>query len=157
VEKMNIIIILLNGLHLLATIGWIGAMIVLMLIIIPSAKDTLQNENTFKDFIKAIGKKITLLVNISILIFFITGISLGILKEIKTTGWFMILVIKLVIVSTMVFIHICRLKVIAPYIKRKTKENSLSKKLLKLKNLLMNLVWVNLILGIVVLYFSVMM
>ena len=74
---MNIVIALLDLLHLLATVVWIGAMITLLLVIIPSAKKTLlSNENTFKDFMKVIGKKMTLMVNISILIFFITGVAL---------------------------------------------------------------------------------
>ncbi len=155
---MNIIIALLELLHLLATVVWIGAMIVLLLVIIPSAKKTiLPNETIFKDFIKLIGKKMTLLVNISILFFFITGIALGILKETKTSEWFTALIIKHIIVFLMVGIHICRLKVIAPYLERKAKEDPLSRKFLRLKKLQMNLVWVNLTLGILVLLFSVIL
>ncbi len=155
---MNIIIALLELLHLLATVAWIGAMTLLLLVIIPSAKKTLlPNETPFKDLMKAIGKKMTLLVNISILIFFITGIALGILKESKSTDWFTILIIKHIIVFLMVGIHICRLKVIAPYLERKAKEDPLSRIFMKLKKFQMNLVWVNLMLGIIVLLLSVIL
>ncbi len=155
---MNIIIVLLEWLHLLATVAWIGAMTLLLLVIIPSAKKTLlANETTFKDFMKAIGKKMTLLVNISILIFFITGIALGILKESKSTDWFTILIIKHIIVFLMVGIHICRLKVIAPYLERKAKEDPSSRSFMKLKKFQMNLVWINLIIGIIVLLLSVIL
>ena len=52
------IIALLEWLHLLATVAWIGAMTLLLLVIIPSAKKSLlPNETTFKDLMKAIGKK----------------------------------------------------------------------------------------------------
>ena len=155
---MNIIIALLEYLHILATVAWIGAMTLLLLVIIPSAKKTLlPNETTFKDLMKAIGKKMTLLVNISILIFFITGFALGILKETKTTEWSTVLIIKLIIVFLMVGIHICRLKVIAPYLERKVKEDPLSRTFMKLKKFQMNLVWVNLMLGIIVLLLSVIL
>ncbi|MHA2337677.1 MAG: DUF2269 family protein [Candidatus Hodarchaeales archaeon] len=154
---MIVIISILDWLHLLATVVWIGAMIILLFIIIPSAKVTLKDENTLKDFMRAIGKKITLFVNISILIFFITGIALAILIETKSTEWFLILIIKHITVFLMVGIHICRLKVIAPYLERKGKENPLNRTFLRLKRLQMNLVWVNLTLGIVVLLFSVIL
>lgn len=155
---MNIIIALLEYLHILATVAWIGAMTLLLLVIIPSAKKTLlPNETTFKDLMKAIGKKMTLLVNISILIFFITGFALGILKETKTTEWSTVLIIKLIIIFLMVGIHICRLKVITPYLERKTKEDPLSRTFMKLKKFQMNLVWVNLMLGIIVLLLSVIL
>ncbi len=155
---MNIFFALLEWVHLLATIAWIGAMTVLLLVIIPSAKKTLlPNETTFKDFMKAIGKKMTLLVNVSILIFFITGIALGILKEAKTTEWSTVLIIKLIIVFLMVGIHISRLKVIAPYLERKAKEDPLSRIFMKLKKFQTNLVWVNLMLGIIVLLLSVIL
>lgn len=155
---MNIIIALLEWLHMLATVVWIGAMLILMLVIIPSAKKTLlPNETTFKDFMKAIGKKMTLLVNISILIFFFTGIVLGILIESKPTDWFTILIIKHMIVFVMVVIHVCRIKVIAPRLERKRKEDPLSRTFMKLKKFQMNLVWVNLMLGITVLLLSVIL
>lgn len=157
-DKMNMIIALLEWLHLLATVAWIGAMTLLLLVIIPSAKKSLlPNETTFKDLMKAIGKKMTLLVNVSILIFFITGIALRILKEAKTTEWSTVLIIKLIIVFLMVGIHISRLKVIAPYLERKAKEDPLSRIFMKLKKFQMNLVWVNLMLGIIVLLLSVIL
>ncbi len=84
---MEIVIAIIDWLHLLATVIWIGAMIILMIVIIPSAKDILHNENTFKDFMKSIGKKMTLLVNISIIILIITGIALGVLVETKSNNW----------------------------------------------------------------------
>ena len=154
---MSIIIVIIEWLHLLATVVWIGAMIILMLIIIPSAKNVLQNENTFNDFIKSIGKKITSLVNISIIILIITGIVLGILIESKSTDWFIILIIKHIIVFLMTAIHVCRIKAIAPRLERKGKEDPSSTSFIKLKKLQMNLVWVNLILGIIVLLLSVIL
>ena len=155
---MNIIIALLEFLHLLATVAWIGAMTLLLLVIIPSAKKfLLPNETTFKDFMKAIGKKMTLLVNITILIFFITGIALGILKELKSTDWFTILIIKHIIVFVMVVIHVCLIKIIAPQLERKRKEDPSSRSFMKLKKFQMNLVWVNLMLGNIVLLLSVIL
>ena len=158
---MDIIIAIINWLHLLATIIWIGAMIILLLIIIPSVKDSLQDKEISNKFMKSIGKKMTFLVNISIILLIITGIFLGIfipmVKEIKSTDWVILLIIKHAVVFIMVVIHICRLKVIAPLIQIKGKENPTSKSYLKLKSLQMNLVWVNLVLGMITLFISVIL
>ena len=150
-------IAIIDWLHLLATIIWIGAMIILLLIIIPSVKDSLQDEETSNKFMKSIGKKMTFLVNISIILLIITGIFLGILIEIESTDWVIFLIIKHITVFIMITIHICRIKIIAPLIQKKGNENHTSKSYLKLKSLQMNLVWVNLVLGMITLFISVIL
>jgi uncharacterized membrane protein len=154
---MNIIIAIIDWFHLLATVVWIGAMIILMLIIIPSARATLKDKNTFKEFMNLIGKKMTFLVNISIILLILTGIALGILLDVVTADWIVLLILKHIIVLAMVTIHICRIKIIAPRIGRRVKEDPSSREFLKLKTLQINLVWVNLTLGIIVLLFSVIL
>ncbi|KKK82261.1 hypothetical protein LCGC14_2805150 [marine sediment metagenome] len=154
---MDIIIAIIDWLHLIATIIWIGAMIILLLIVIPSVKNSLQNEEISNKFMKSIGKKMTFLVNISIILLIITGIFLGIFLGIKSTDWVILLILKHLTVLIMVVIHICRIKIIAPLLQKKGKENPTSKSYLKLKSLQMNLVWVNLVLGMITLFISVIL
>ncbi len=154
---MDIIIAIIDWLHILGTIIWVGAMILLLLIIIPSVKDSLQNDETSNKFMKSIGKKMTFLVNISIFLLIITGIFLGIFTEIKSKNWVIFLIIKHLTVFIMITIHICRIKIIAPLIQKKGNENPSSKSYLKLKSLQINLVWVNLVLGMITLFISVIL
>jgi uncharacterized membrane protein len=77
---MNVIAnlyVTMGWLHLLATAVWIGAMVVLLFVIIPSGREVLGANSEFKKFMKSIGKRITLLVNISIIVLVITGIGLS--------------------------------------------------------------------------------
>lgn len=152
---MELLILLIYWLHLLATVIWIGAMIILMVIIIPSAKQILKDELTYNRFLKVIGKKITLLVNIAILILIVTGIFLGILINLESMNDFIILVVKHILVSIMVGIHIGRIFLIAPRLERKSKVDSKNSSFKRLKSLQMNLVWLNLILGLIIVFLSI--
>jgi uncharacterized membrane protein len=141
-------------LHLLAAVVWIGAMIMLLLVIIPSAKEVLGTDSTFKRFIKSVGKKMTFLVNVSIAVLIITGIILSISADENSNGLSVILAIKLAFVFAMVGIHLCRNKVIAPRLEQMAVREPASESFIKLQKLQMNLVWANLNLGILVLFLS---
>ncbi|MBD3194226.1 MAG: hypothetical protein GF317_04170 [Candidatus Lokiarchaeota archaeon] len=152
---MELLILIIDWLHLFATIIWIGAMVILMVIIIPSTKEILKDELLNKRFLKVIGKKITLLVNISIIIIIITGIILGILINLESVNDIVVLIVKHILVSIMVCIHIGRIIIIAPRLERKSKENPENSSFKRLQKLQMNLVWINLILGIIIVFFSI--
>jgi|Deesub1362B_J571_1020462.scaffolds.fasta_scaffold10240_2 uncharacterized membrane protein len=151
---MNIIHLIVGWLHLLAAVVWIGAMIMLLLVIIPSAKEVLGTDSTFKRFIKSVGKKMTFLVNVSIAVLIITGIILSISADENSNGLSVILAIKLAFVFAMVGIHLCRNKVIAPRLEQMAVREPASESFIKLQKLQMNLVWANLNLGILVLFLS---
>lgn len=145
----------MEWLHLLATVVWIGAMIVLLFVIIPSAKEVLGTDSTFKKLIKSTGKRMTFLVNVSIVVLIITGIVLSISADENSTGWSITLMIKHAVVFAMVAIHFCRNKVIAPKLEQMAIKEPPSESLIKLQKFQMNLVWVVLTLGILVLLLSV--
>ena len=137
-------------LHLLATAVWIGAMVVLLFVIIPSGREVLE-DSEFKKLMKSAGKRITSLVNISIIALVITGIVLGIEKD---TGWSSTLLAKHVMVFAMIAIHLSRNKIIGPKLEQMVAQKSSGKSFIRLQKLQMNLVWVNLALGILVLFLS---
>lgn len=147
---MDITIVIMEWLHLLATIIWIGAMIMLLLVVIPCAKHVLGSSPTFKELMNSIGKRTTSLVNVSIFFLIITGIVLAIYER-SSVSWSWVLLIKHVIVSVMVAIHLCRNKIIAPKLKRMRLKDSTSQSFVKLQKLQMILIWINLTLGILVL------
>ena len=146
----NVIYLTMEWLHLLATAVWIGAMVVLLLVIIPSGREVLEGSE-FKKLMKSAGKRMTFLVNISIIVLVVTGIGLGIEKD---TGWSSTLLVKHVMVFAMIAIHLGRNKIIGPKLEQMAAQKSSSKSFVQLQKLQMNLVWVNLALGILVLLLS---
>lgn len=147
---MDIIIVIMNLLHLIATIVWIGAMAMLLFVIVPSAKHMLGPSPTFKELVKSIGKRTTSLVNVSIVVLIITGVILAIFAKSSAT-WSQVLMIKHAVVLVMVAIHLSRNKVIAPKLKKMALKDSTSHSFVKLQKLQRILIWVNLALGIMVL------
>jgi uncharacterized membrane protein len=114
---MDIIIVIMYLLHLLATIAWIGAMVMLLFVIIPCAKHVLGPSATLKELMKSIGERTTSLVNVSILVLILTGIILAIFAKSSAT-WSQVLMIKHAVVFVMVAIHLSRNKVIAPKLEK---------------------------------------
>jgi uncharacterized membrane protein len=75
---MNLIILSFSRFfHLLATVMWIGGIVMIILVILPGAKATLESASMVKSLMKDISKRFTPMANISILvlILFLTGIS----------------------------------------------------------------------------------
>lgn len=68
---MNEIIIMMSKwFHLLGTVIWIGAMILLLFAIIPGTKKVFGSTPEFKKLLKSVGKEMTFLVNIAIIIIY---------------------------------------------------------------------------------------
>src|SRR3972149_1386858 len=84
---MNLLILSLSHFfHLLATVIWIGGIFMVLLVILPSARATLEPP-AMGGLIKEITGKLTPLVNTSILVMVITGIIIAFYKE-KFGGFF---------------------------------------------------------------------
>ena len=159
----EIIIILSKWFHLLGTVIWIGAMIQLLFVIIPSARELFGSTPEFKKLLKSVGKRMAFLVNIAIIIIIISGILLafsGRDSEIKEEHSFrdsLIYMSKIVLASMMVIIHFSRNKIIAPVLEKMAVKDSTSKSFIRLQKIQMGLVWVNLVLGLIVMFLSVML
>lgn len=156
----DVIIILSKWFHLLGTVVWIGAMILLLFVIIPNAKEVFGSTPEFKKLLKSVGKRMTSLVNIAIIVIIISGTLLAVLEknsEIKEKHSFkksFIFMSKVVLASIMVIIHFSRNKIIAPILEKMAVKDPGSKSFIKLQKIQMDLVWVNLTLGLTVMFLS---
>lgn len=159
----EIIIILSKWFHLLGTVIWIGAMILLLFVIIPGAKEVFGSTPEYKKLLKSIGKRMTSLVNIAIIIIIISGILLAVSEknsEIEEEHSFkesFIFTSKVLLASIMVIIHFSRNKIIAPILEKMAAKDPTSKSFIRLQKIQMDLVWVNLTLGLIVMFLSVML
>ncbi|HDK42652.1 MAG TPA: hypothetical protein ENG87_04680 [Candidatus Pacearchaeota archaeon] len=150
----ELILITSYWVHLLATVIWIGGIIFILFIAIPSSKQVMGAESG--KLMGEISKRFTPLANYSILLLVVTGILLTVLsKQFSGFGslgnkWISIMSLKHVIVSVMIAIHFYRGLLLIPKI-GKTESSIEKKALLKIS---LNLVKVNFFFGILVLLLS---
>jgi uncharacterized membrane protein len=148
------IVTLSSWLHLLSTVVWLGGIIFILFIAIPSSRQVMGAESG--KLMGEISKRFTPLANYSILLLVVTGILLTGSNE-KFSGigslenkWTLIISLKHVIVSVMIAIHFYRGLLLIPKIGKT--EPSTEKKSLQKKSL--NLVKANLFFGVLVLLLS---
>ena len=143
-------------LHLLATVVWIGGIAMILLVILPSAKATLESAPMVKRLMKEISKRFTPMANISILVLIATGIVIahyeknfiGLLEFNKP--WNVIMLLKHFLVALMIIIHFYRGLILNPKIGRLSSKINESK-VAKLQKISLDLVKSNLVLGMIVL------
>ena len=152
---MKELIIACYWIHLVATVLWIGGILFIIFIAIPSSKQVLGAESG--KLMGEISKRFTPLANYSIVLLFVSGIVLaGLNKQFSVvrtleSNWTMALTLKLVLFFSMTAIHFYRGLVLAPKIMRTVTKTEKA----ALQNLSINLVKVNLTLGLSVLLLSV--
>ena len=152
---MKELIIACYWIHLVATVLWIGGILFIIFIAIPSSKQVWGAESG--KLMGEISKRFTPLANYSIVLLFVSGIVLaGLNKQFSVvrtleSNWTMALTLKLVLFFSMTAIHFYRGLVLAPKIMRTATQTEKA----ALQNLSINLVKVNLTLGLSVLLLSV--
>jgi uncharacterized membrane protein len=158
---MNLIVLSLSHfIHLFATVIWIGGIFMVLLVILPSARTSLES-TAMAALMKEITGKFTPLANASILVMVITGIIIALYKE-KFGGFFNMgdfwngtLVVKHLLVALMIIIHFYRGLVLAPRVGKLSAQAagspSLSSQVARLQKLSLNLIKANFALGIIVL------
>ncbi len=140
--------------HLIATVIWIGGIIFILLIALPSAKQVLGSEAG--KLMGEISKRFTPIANYSIIFLLVTGIILTALNkqlsEIESVrnNWTLFLIVKHVLVLGMIVVHFYRGLVLTP----KIAGTEPSEQKASLQRLSLNLVKLNLCLGLLVLFFS---
>lgn len=141
--------------HLVAAAIWIGGIFFTLYIAIPSSRQAVGQESG--RLMAEISRRFTPFANYSIMLLVITGVVLvglskqqftatGILEGNSTRA----LILKLILVLTMGLIHFYRGLILSPKIKRTTPDAEKS----RLQKLSLNLVKVNLALGLSVLLLS---
>ncbi|MEK6699316.1 MAG: DUF4149 domain-containing protein [Nitrospirota bacterium] len=151
---MKELIIACYWIHLVATVLWIGGIIFIIFIVIPSSRQVLGAESG--KLMGEISKRFTPLANYSIILLFVSGIVLAGLNNqfsgvrILESNWTMALILKLVLFFSMTAIHFYRGLVLAPKMMRTTTQTEKT----ALQKLSINLVKVNFTLGLSVLLLS---
>jgi uncharacterized membrane protein len=151
---MKELIIACHWIHLVATVLWIGGILFIIFIAIPSSRKVLGAESG--KLMGEISKRFTPLANYSIVLLFVSGIVLaGLNKQfsvvrILESNWTMALTLKLVLFFSMTAIHFYRGLVLAPKIMRTATQTEKT----ALQELSINLVKVNFALGLSVLLLS---
>lgn len=143
-----------HWLHLITTVIWIGGIIFILFIAIPSAKQVLGSDAG--KLMGEISKRFTPIANYSIIFLLVTGIVLTYLNkqssgiESVRNNWTLFLILKHVLVLGMIGVHFYRGLILAPKIAGT--ESAVQKA--SLQRLSLNLVKVNFCLGLLVLFFS---
>ena len=150
----ELILITFYWLHLLATVVWIGGIIFILFIAIPSSKQVLGAEAG--KLMGEISKRFTPLANYSIFLLVITGVALaGFNKQFSgirlfENNWINVLSLKCILVFGMVIIHFYRGLILT----RKIGKTESASEKASLQKLSLNLVKVNFGFGMLVLLFS---
>ena len=147
--------------HLLATVVWIGGIFMVLLVILPGARTSLESPPVTGKLMKEITRRLTPMVNVSILVLIITGPILGHYGKNMTNPlefynhWTPIMGVKHLLVVSMVVIHFYRGWLLTPKIERLSVQAvetpSLSFQIAGLQKFSLNLVKTNFVLGLAVL------
>ena len=159
---MNLLVLSLSHFfHLLATVVWIGGIFMVLLVILPGAKTSLESPPLTGKLMKEITRRLTPIVNISILVLIFTGPIIGHYGKNMTNPlefynhWTPIMGVKHLLVVSMVVIHFYRGWFLTPKIGRLSIQAegtpSLSSQVARLQKFSLNLVKANFALGIMVL------
>ena len=143
-------------LHLLATVVWIGGIVMILLVILPGAKTALESAPMVSKLMKQITKRFTPMANISILVLVATGIVIASHKE-NFSGltdfnspWNVVMLLKHFLVALMIIIHFYRGLILNPKIGRLSSQSNDSQ-VARLQIFSLDLVKTNLVLGMIVL------
>lgn len=147
--------IILNWLHLIATVLWIGGIAFLLFVAIPKTKQLLGQEAG--KLLGEFSKRFKTFADLCIVLLVVTGVGLSIINKPIYNGigiwnnWILLLILKHIFVFLMIFIHLFRNLILA---KKINKESSILKKSV-LQKLSLNLVKLVFIFGLIVLLLSV--
>ncbi|MBI3752607.1 MAG: CopD family protein [Deltaproteobacteria bacterium] len=150
----ELILITCYWIHLIATVVWIGGIIFILFIAMPSAKQVLGSEAG--RLMGEISKSFTPIANYSIVALLVTGAALTALnKQFSGIGnfgnnWTLVLILKHFLVLGMVVVHFYR----GLALTHKIAKTESSAEKISLQKLSLNLVKLNFFLGLIVLMLS---
>ncbi len=152
---------ILDFLHLMATIAWIGGMFINMLVVIPTVQKVLDPPTAGK-FMNALFKRIRIVVYTSLVILFVSGIPMKIASEYYVSiinfdnNWEIAGFVKHVFVGLLALMAIYSFEFLSPKVAKLAKEGP-SPILDGLKKRQMMLGAVAFLFGIIVIFISAMM
>ncbi len=150
-----LVLSVMNWLHLMATVIWIGGMSTNILLLLPSAKEVLEPPLAGK-LIGAVMKRYRIIVYISIIVLVASGMSITFLSE-EYLGamqfsnlWNQVMLIKHIFVAVLIILAIYAFEVVAPKVSRLAAKGP-SPELINLQKLQLNMALVGFVLGIIIL------
>ena len=151
-----VVVVLSHFLHVMGTVAWIGGILMTLLVIVPASKAALESPPMVGKLMKEVARRFTPLANLSILLLIVTGIimvhydknyvSFLDLKK----SWNVTIAIKHFFVAAMILIHFYRGLILNPKIERSSSKLD-EVRSASLKKISLDLVKINLALGIIVL------
>lgn len=157
---MNLMILATsNFLHLIATVVWIGGISMILLVIMPGAKASLESGPVISGLMKEISKRFTFMANISIVVLIITGIIIVLYDKTVTYNldfsihWNLAMFLKHIIAAFMMIIHFYRGLLLIPKIGKLSAQGE-EPSVIRLQKFSLNLVKANLVLGVIILAIS---
>ncbi len=144
-----------NWLHLLATVLWIGGMAVNILVLMPSVKESLE-PRIAGGFLASVMKRFRLLVYSSISLLVATGVVIMLFSRSYLgplqlgNAWSQVLIVKHVFVAVLILLAVYGFEVLAPKV-RSVAAQGPSPELAGLQKLQMKVATVAFLLGVVIL------
>jgi uncharacterized membrane protein len=156
----ELVLVVCNSLHLLATVTWIGGIVTMLLAVMPGAREGLAGEAG--KVLGPIARRFIPLANASILTLIVTGLVLMFHPQdfagrpLAEACWRWALLLKHAAVLAMVVVHFYRVWSLTPRIGRLSAagDGAAAAELGRLQACSLNLVKVNLALGILVLFLT---
>ena len=137
--------------HLLATVVWVGGITMILLVILPGAKASLD-AGAMGKFMKYVTLRFTPLANLSIIVLILTGATMAFLKE--SAGWNVAMSIKYLLAAAMISIHFYRGWILTPTIAKLSAQGNDPQRVAKLQSFSLNLVKTNFALGLLIILLS---
>jgi uncharacterized membrane protein len=151
----EVILIVSRWFHVLGAVIWIGAMILLLLVIIPGVREVFGSAPEAKKLLGSVGRRITALVNAAIVMVVVSGLLLVLYgSDAESNQLSPALTMKVALTSAMIEIHLLRTVIVAPILRRGLPDGPPQRSITALQRIQSNLVWVNLSLGMVVMVMS---
>ncbi len=147
--------------HLMATIAWIGGMLFNFLVVMPTVNKVLDPVTTGK-FMKALFKRVRIIVYVSLLLLFVTGIPMKIASEYYVAiinfdnNWEIAGFIKHVFVAVLALMAIYNFEILMPKVGKLAIKGP-SPLLMTLKKRQMMFGAISFLFGIIIIFLSAMM
>lgn len=152
---LQLVLGIINFLHLLATTLWIGGMLVNRLIFLPSIREALEPKDIGK-LMSYVMKRFRIMVYASIVMLVITGISMTLFNNnysgplVFDNTWSIILLIKHTAIAMLILLAVYSFEILAPKVGRLGVKGP-SPELVNLQKTQMTLITIGIILGLIIL------
>jgi uncharacterized membrane protein len=148
---LQLVLSILNFLHLFATVIWIGGMTTNMLVLLPSMREALEPAIAGR-FLGVVMRRFRRLVYGSIFLLILAGVPMELLNDNGNT-WSQLIMVKHLFVIALVLLTIYSFEVLAPKVAKLATKGP-SPELAKLQRLQLRLAATGLLLGIIILLFA---